>query len=72
MAIFNKKPFLEYIIQNYSKYHFKNIFILTGYKSKEIYKKFHNKYYNFNQINCLKKKDQWVQVVLLNILKKKN
>ena len=46
MAIFNKKPFLEYIIQNYCKYHFKNIFILTGYKSQEIINKFHKSYYN--------------------------
>ena len=41
MAIFNKKPFIEYIIQNYSKYGFKKIFLLTGYKSKEIINKFH-------------------------------
>ena len=27
MAIFNEKPFIEYLIQSYSKYHFKNIYI---------------------------------------------
>ena len=37
MAIFNNKPFLEYILQNYSKYRFKNIYILAGYKSTYIW-----------------------------------
>ena len=72
MAIFNKKPFLEYIIQNYSKYHFKNIFILTGYKSDIIYKKFNNKYYNFNHIKCLKELRPMGTAGALSILKKKN
>ena len=72
MAIFNKKPFLEYIIQNYSKYHFKNIFILTGYKSDIIYKKFNNKYYNFNLIKCLKELRPIGTAGALSILKKKN
>ena len=72
MAIFNKKPFLEYIIQNYSKYHFKNIFILTGYKSDIIYKKFNNKYYNFNHIKCLKQLRPMGTAGALSVLKKKN
>ena len=72
MAIFNKKPFLEYIIQNYSKYHFKNIFILTGYKSDIIYKKFNNKYYNFNLIKCLKELRPMGTAGALSVLKKKN
>ena len=54
MAVFNNKPFIEYIIQSYSKYFFKNIFILTGYKSKNIFKKFEKKQYNFITIKCLK------------------
>ena len=72
MAIFNKKPFLEYIIQNYSKYHFKNIFILTGYKSDIIYKKFNNKYYNFNHIKCLNELRPMGTAGALSVLKKKN
>ena len=72
MAIFNKKPFLEYIIQNYSKYYFKNIFILTGYKSDIIYKKFNNKYYNFNHIKCLKELRPMGTAGALSVLKKKN
>ena len=57
MAQFNKKFFLEYIIQNFSKYNFENIYILTGHKSKIIYKKFHNKKYNFTNITCIKEKN---------------
>ena len=43
MAKFNNKFFIEYILQNFSKYNFENIYILAGYKSKIIFKKFHNK-----------------------------
>ena len=71
MAIFNKKPFLEYIIQSYSKYHFKNIFVLAGYKSGEIFNKFENKHYNCTSITCLKEKKPMGTAGALNILKKK-
>ena len=56
MAKFNKKFFIEYIIQNFSRYDFENIYILTGYKSKIIFKKFHNKKYNFINITCIDEK----------------
>ena len=56
MAKFNKKFFIEYIIQNFSRYDFENIYILTGYKSKIIFKKFHNKKYNFTNITCIDEK----------------
>ena len=71
MAIFNKKPFLEYIIQSYSKYHFKNIFVLAGYKSAEIFNKFENKHYNCTSITCLKEKKPMGTAGALSILKKK-
>ena len=71
MAIFNKKPFLEYIIQFYSKYVFKNIFILTGYKSKNIYKKFKDKKYNFTNIKCLRENRPLGTAGALNLLKTK-
>ena len=48
---------LERIINNLSKFQFRKIFIITGYKSEQIFKKFHNKYINFNQIICLKEKE---------------
>ena len=72
MANFNRKPFLEYIIQNYSKYSFKNIFLLTGYKSREIINKFEKKYYNCNKITCIKEKKLMGTAGALNNLKKKN
>ena len=71
MAIFNKKPFLEYIIQSYSKYHFKNIFVLAGYKSGEIFSKFENKHYNCTSITWLKERKPMGTAGALNILKKK-
>ena len=72
MAIFNNKPFIEYIIQSYSKYFFKNIFILTGYKSKNIFKKFEKKQYNFITIRCLKENKPLGTAGALSLLKKKN
>tara|TARA_B100000900_G_scaffold390974_1_gene385139 strand:- start:668 stop:1861 length:1194 start_codon:yes stop_codon:yes gene_type:complete len=56
MAKFNNKNFIEYIIQNFSKYNFENIFILTGYKGNNIIKKFDKKKYNFVKIKCLNEK----------------
>ena len=72
MAIFNNKPFLEYILQNYSKYRFKNIYILAGYKSTYIINKYNNKYFNCNQIKCLKEKKPLGTGGALYKLKKKN
>ena len=43
MIKFNNKHFLAYLINNVSKYNFENTYILTGYKSDIIYKKFNNK-----------------------------
>ena len=56
MAKFNGKYFIEYIIQNLSRYNFENIYILTGYKSKIIFNNFNNKKYNFTNVTCLKEK----------------
>ena len=72
MAKFNNKYFIEYIIQNFSKYNFKRIFILTGYKSKIIINKFHKKIFNFVPVICLKEKNPMGTGGALNILKKKN
>jgi len=72
MAKFNNRYFIEYIIQNFSKYNFRRIIILTGYKSKIIINKFHKKIFNFVQITCLKEKTPMGTGGALNILKKKN
>jgi D,D-heptose 1,7-bisphosphate phosphatase len=71
MSRFNNKYFIEYIIQNFSKYDFNKIFILTGYRSKNIFKKFHKKIYNFIEIECLKEKKLLGTGGALHILKKK-
>jgi len=44
------KNFLFYLIKHYSKYNFKKIIILAGYRGSVIKKKFHNKYFNFTKI----------------------
>ncbi len=72
MAKFNNKYFIEYIIQNFSKYNFKKIYILTGYKSKIIINKFNKKIFNFIEVICLKEKILMGTGGALNILKKKN
>ena len=56
MAKFNGKYLLQYIIQNFSKYNFKKIFIITKYKSGIIYKNFNGKIYNFIKVKCLREK----------------
>ena len=42
--------FLDLLLGNLSKYHFRKIFILAGYKGEKIYKKYHkkkNKFYEY-------------------------
>ena len=70
MMRFNNKYFIEYIIQNFSKYNFNKIYILTGYRSKNIFKKFNKKIYNFVEIKCLKEKKLLGTGGALHILKK--
>ena len=48
----NNKIFLEILIRNFSKYNFENIYILAGYKGRQIYNKFNNKIFNFTRIKC--------------------
>jgi D,D-heptose 1,7-bisphosphate phosphatase len=50
---FNNKTILTIILNNIAKYNFKKIIILAGYKGSQIYKKYHNKYFNFNKVECL-------------------
>ena len=72
MAEFNGKYFIEYILQNFSKYNFKNIFILTSYKSRIIFNKFYKKNYNFTNITCIKeKKPMGTGGALYNLKKRK-
>ncbi len=56
MVKFNRKHFLTYLINKVSQYNFNKIYILTGYKSNIIHKKFHQKEFNFLPVTCLKEK----------------
>ena len=47
---FNDIPFLDYLINFYKKYSINKIYLLAGYKGAEIYKRYHNKKFNF--IDC--------------------
>jgi D,D-heptose 1,7-bisphosphate phosphatase len=48
--------FLDYILFNVSKFFFKNIFIISGYRGHLIKKKYHNKIINLSRIRVLKEK----------------
>ena len=56
MIGFNKINFLQYLLNLYSKYNFRKIYILTGYKSKFIISKYHKKRINFSLVECIKEK----------------
>jgi len=56
MIKFNSKHFIQYILNNTSKYNFKRIIILCGYRYNFFFRKYHNKIVNFNKIICLKEK----------------
>jgi D,D-heptose 1,7-bisphosphate phosphatase len=51
-----KINFLQILLNKYAKYNFRKIYILTGFRSRNIFNKFHNKEINFIKINCLKEK----------------
>ena len=56
MVKVNNIHFLQYLINIYTKYPIDKIYILTGYKSDIIFKKFHNRTFNFTKVICLKEK----------------
>ena len=56
MLKFNNIYFLRYLINNYAKYPFKKIYILTGFKSDIVFKNYHNKIFNFIKVKCIKEK----------------
>jgi len=56
MIKFNNIYFLQYLINNLSKYPFNKIYLLTGYKSEIIFRNFHKKKIKFNKVNLFKKK----------------
>ena len=55
---FNKINFLQYLLNLYSKYNFKKIYILTDYKSKFIISKYHKKRINFSPVECIREREK--------------
>jgi len=56
MLRFNKKHFIQYIFNNKTKYNFKRIIILCGFRSDIFFKKFHKKKINLTEVICMKEK----------------
>ena len=71
MIKFNNIHFLQYLINSLSKFSFNKIYILTGFKHKVIFSKFHNKMFNLTKIKCLKEKNLWARGALVNLKKEK-
>ncbi len=53
IAEINNKPFLDNILNQYSKYIFDKIYILVGKGSDEVVSLYHGKEFNFIKIECL-------------------
>jgi D,D-heptose 1,7-bisphosphate phosphatase len=51
-----KRTFLDYLLQNISKYSINKIYIITGHRGNLINKKYHNKTINLIKIHCIKEK----------------
>ena len=49
----NKRNFLSYIINHYSKYCFENIYLLAGYKGEKIKHLYDDKFFNLIKVNCI-------------------
>ena len=51
---FNNKHFIQYLLNIYSKFNFKRIIILCGYRSRFFFEKYNNKVINLTKIKCIK------------------
>lgn len=71
LAKIGNYTFLDLLLGSISKYHFRKIFILAGYKGKQIYKKYHNKNINFMNIECVIEKEPLGTGGSLNVIKNK-
>ena len=52
-----KKPFLDYLIQNLSKFPINNIYIISGHKGDLINRRYHKTKINLVNIYCIKEKN---------------
>ena len=73
MMVFNDIYFLQYLLNIFTKHSiFDKIFLLTGYKYRIIFNKFHNKMINLSKVECLReKKPMGTGGALLSLKKKK-
>jgi D-glycero-D-manno-heptose 1,7-bisphosphate phosphatase len=53
---FEKRPFLDYLLQNISKYPINKIYIISGFKGDLINQRYNNKLINLIKIHCIKEK----------------
>lgn len=53
MLSFIKIPFLRYLLNYYCRFNINKIYIITSFKSKKIFKEFHNKKINMVDIICV-------------------
>lgn len=67
----NKKPFIYYILNHFSKFNFETIYILAGYKGNLIKKIFDNKLYNLTKIKVIIEDHPLGTGGALSLLKKK-
>ena len=54
MIKFNKKHFMQYLLNSTSKFNFKRIIILCGYRHKIFFEKYNKKLKNLTEIICIK------------------
>lgn len=65
------KPFLDYLLQNISKYPINKIYIISGFKGNLINQRYNNKIINLIKIHCIKEKiSQGTGYALFSIRKK--
>ncbi len=67
----NKKPFIQYLLNQFSKYNFNKIYILAGYKGYKLKNKYHKTKINLIPIECIVEKTPLGTGGALNLVKKK-
>ena len=65
------RPFLDYLLQNISKFPINKIYIITGHKGELINKRYNNKFINKIKIKCIKEKISKGTGYALFLIKKK-
>jgi len=71
MLNFSKIPFLRFLLNYYCKFNIKRIFIITSFKSNEVFNKFHKKKINLVEIICVKQPKPDGTASALSLIKNK-